>query len=818
MPLPPETDSDFPSDIADKVDDALESLWAGDSNAMARLLDDESTSGEDVGRVLKGLAGTGDPSSPDLKGEAEARGYHILREIGRGGMGVVYEAMQEGTKRVVAVKVMLAGPFASESVRRRFEREVELAARLQHPGIVRILESGLLASGQRYFAMDYVEGVTLDRYLAASKPGPRRILQLLAELCDAVDHAHANGVIHRDLKPSNVLIDEQGKPHILDFGLAKAADHADTDALTAGVSTPGQVLGTLRYLSPEQAVGESDEIDTRTDVYTLGVILFEALTGAAPFDTTGRPSEVIQRITEAQPASPCSLSKRVDGEVETIILKALEKEKARRYRSARELGEEIRRYLAGEPILARRPSSLYVLRKKLAKHRRSYGGAAAALVILLAAAFGWMWLKQHELIRGRREALRIQVALEAGRTELFLGPAESVHNQHPELPEARLVHAQAQFRMARMRGDDVWKEAAMSLLRRAINADPPDLSCAALLSEIQDDPASTDREGYLNQVLTRTPDAAEVWYLWSFATLDLQTAVQYAEKAVSADPRHELAWERLAHLYQQTGNVDGAINAAKELINLGEDSFKWEMFEGDVFTRHGRYEEAVRHYTAVAEAFPGRKEPYRARALVHLCLKDYAGAADDYSLVARAVRSTGDWELYRRATPLWITGRLEEAAADYRIFCESRSYATYADARLFLILHDMARSDMAGRDESEAQRALEEAGRMVEDGLDNAPPGSWLKKIFECFAGEIAPGELAGAANPANPEQICEAYFYAGEKCLLDGRIGQACEWFRRCVETGVVFDPDSASLDPMNEYHLALWRSELLCLDRETE
>ena len=192
-------------------------------------------------------------------------------------MGVVYKALQVSTKRVVALKVMLAGPFATAAAQRRFEREVELAARLKHPNVVQILESGQLGSGLRYYAMDYVEGVTLDRDLSARRPDVRGTLGLFLHVCAAVEHAHAHGVVHRDLKPANVLIDNEGNGHVLDFGLAKATDHAgSTEALTAEVSSPGQVLGTLRYLSPEQAAGKA--LDHRS-AHFLVILRLEGLRG-----------------------------------------------------------------------------------------------------------------------------------------------------------------------------------------------------------------------------------------------------------------------------------------------------------------------------------------------------------------------------------------------------------------------------------------------------------------------------------------------------------------------------------------------------------
>ncbi len=314
-------------------------------------------------------------------------GYEILRELHRGGQGVVYLAIQKTTKRRVALKVMHAGEFAGPKDRARFEREVEILGQLNHPNIVSIHDCGT-SGGAYFYVMDYITGQPLDAHMKHADLSVDDTLGLFQKICGAVNAAHLKGVIHRDLKPGNILIDSDGEPYILDFGLAKIATGEVMDESHPRMMTvTGQFVGSLPWASPEQAEGIPGRIDTRSDVYSLGVVLYQMLTGGKfPYVVVGNMRDILDNILRAEPARPSTIRRQVDDEVETIVLKSLSKDRDRRYQTAGELARDVQHYLAGEPIEAKRDSGWYVIKKTLRRYKVATGVAAAFLILIVAFA------------------------------------------------------------------------------------------------------------------------------------------------------------------------------------------------------------------------------------------------------------------------------------------------------------------------------------------------------------------------------------------------------------------------------------------------
>lgn len=324
------------------------------------------------------------PSLPQRIGR-----YRIVRRISSGGMGTVYEAEQEAPRRTVAVKVIQPGATSLRALR-RFEHEARVLARLHHPGIAQVFEAGTVESAaglQPYFSMEFVAGERLGRFAESTGLGVEGRLRLIADVCEAVQHAHRKGVIHRDLKPANILVDPSGQPKVLDFGVARATD---VDVASASMHTRmGEPVGTVPYMSPEQIAGDPDDVDTRSDVYSLGVICYELLAGRRPFDIRGRSiPDALRMIAEEEPPRLGMLVRSLRGDVETMVAKAMEKDRQRRYQSAADFAADIGRYLAGEPIEARPVGHLGRWWRWCRREPRVAALAAVVLALSLLVALG----------------------------------------------------------------------------------------------------------------------------------------------------------------------------------------------------------------------------------------------------------------------------------------------------------------------------------------------------------------------------------------------------------------------------------------------
>ncbi|HWE36487.1 MAG TPA: protein kinase [Isosphaeraceae bacterium] len=317
-------------------------------------------------------------AAPGVAADPDIPGYEALDELGRGGMGAVYRARQRGLNRTVALKVIRAWVYADPEVAARFRAEAETAARFQHPNIVQVYEVGE-HRGQGYLALEYAAGGSLRHRLAGTPQDPRAAAALIETLARAVHYAHERGVVHRDLKPANVVLADDGTPKVTDFGLAKLLEH------DAGLTRTGDLLGTPSYMAPEQAAGTPDAISPATDVYALGAILYEALTGRPPFQGA-TPLSTLDQVTGQEPLPPARLQRHVPRELETICLKCLEKEPRRRYGTARELAEDLRRFLEYRPIRARRVGWPGRLRRWV---RREPVKAALVGALLLVVAMGF---------------------------------------------------------------------------------------------------------------------------------------------------------------------------------------------------------------------------------------------------------------------------------------------------------------------------------------------------------------------------------------------------------------------------------------------
>ncbi len=637
------------------------------------------------------MSGVLDPSQPNgaaadltptIVGRAEARPeapwtpktfgkYRIIRVLGEGGMGTVYEAEQDQPRRRVALKVIRPG-LASAELIRRFELESQALGRLQHPGIAQIYEAGTAQTAfgeQPYFAMEFIDGPTLLEYTNAQSLNTRQRLKLIAHICEAVHHAHERGIIHRDLKPRNILVNASGQPKILDFGVARVTD---SDAKATRQTDIGQLIGTLAYMSPEQVLADPDELDIRSDVYALGVLMYEVLSGQLPYNVATKLHEAVHIIREEEPTRLSSIDRTYRGDIETIVAKALEKDKSRRYSSAADLAGDIWRYLDDEPIIARPASAAYQLQKLARRHKALVAGIAAVFVVLIAGIIVSTWQAARALRAERVAVIERDRAVAAETTARLERDRAASAEQSATAERDRALSAEQAATTERNRAvnekqradteaatakaineflqGDLLAQAAVTAQARPDTKADPDLKVRTAL----DRAAARIEKKFDGQPLVEASirqtigDTYKALGLYPEAQRQLERALQLQDRALTKlDPVRLLTMSNLAEVYWNQGKYDqakplmaAALDGRRRVLgDTHRDTLTTENNLAALYWSQGQYADAEPLFTKALDVMRrvlGNEHPDTLGAMNNLALlyrgqKRYAEAERLYT-------------------------------------------------------------------------------------------------------------------------------------------------------------------------------------------
>src|SRR5688572_6210417 len=517
----------------------------------------------------RSAAGTMQEPADGAAASLRIPGYQILEQLAAGATGSVWRARQVRPRRDVAIKVLRLDSVAPGQIA-RFRREAQFLAQLDHPGIARVIESGVIDDGPvalPWIALEFVHGVTLDKHARSARPSLAELLELFAQVCEAVEHAHRRGIVHRDLKPSNVMVDREGRPRVIDFGIARAS--AELEGETAHLTRTGMLIGTLPFMAPEQARGERD-LTPAADVYSLGAILYLVVTGRLPVDTEDRDFlEAVHAVCNEDPLPARRLRPELPRDLETILDKALAKDPRRRYATAGALAADLERHLARQPVLARRSTVAYRLHR-LVRRNPALTTSVAALVLALAAGLGVALVgMRREQIENARSTHLLDTVVpivtsfatrlgfgeeDRGDLQALLTLVEDYLERNPDNVQLLLAHADLLSQLAvldQARGDPAAMQARIDesrgILQRVERLAPEDLDVQTALS------AAYARSGEAAHALERDEERD----FWNARALDNDVRL-VSEHPGDRELEEDLGWslERVARAKIEAGEED----------------------------------------------------------------------------------------------------------------------------------------------------------------------------------------------------------------------------------------------------------------------
>jgi serine/threonine protein kinase/Flp pilus assembly protein TadD len=826
--------------------------------------DQRPPDGEEPTRLDSGdLRGESDDATRQGRGEPDDSAprkrlgdFNLLRELGRGGMGVVYEARQISLNRRVALKVLPPGLGLTETAVQRFEREARAAAKLHHTNIVPVHAIGE-EENCHYYAMELVEGQPLSEVLrdltgegsnplldatvtklgegekpesepepttsqeaasitslSDSQSGSRKwfdaVAKLISEVADALDYAHGRGVIHRDIKPANLMLSREGKLCITDFGLARVAQEP-------GMTVSGSLLGTPAYMSPEQIAVGRVKLDHRTDIYSLGAVLYELLALRRPFPGDSR-EEILSGILTKDPRPPRRFNPRIPLDLETICQKAMEKDPDRRYQNAGEFANDLRQYLQGGLIAARRAGLPRRTWKSIRRHPMAATVAIGVVLFGLLVGFGWRTLRQANAPRLIAEA---SLALERGDYRAGLDAAERALELQPGLPEARIVRARLLLQL--LRYDEVISEA-----RTILDDNPDDWAAHFILAYVSkggERPTIPAAE-HLAAVEQLAPESADVHFLHGLLAKSASEAVEHHTRALDLDPAHTWALVERSHKYGDLKDFDAAKADAERLLAIRPHAADGRQNLGCVYRRQLDYEKSLAEFAKAIELDPDDPETYWERGALYRDMHRYKDALADYT---RAIEiGPARSEFYSiRAWTYFPLGRNEEAIADARRALELNPDNRAALDSLLTIYQNLDRPEdfqrtadelrarAAGWVDPEArayvnrklaayyyragdsERALVEAGRAVEADPGNLQARIGRIQVLWALNDEArfeAECDALAALDLVDPEPRQQRAFEIGFTCLrwepylelTDSLIEDRPTWHRSHTDRGL--------------------------------